>query len=319
MSRLLLIFFLGFSTLLYSQEKTKKKKDSIPDGWRSVGLTELLFSQSAFSSDWQGGGTSNVAGNFNLNWDINYKRRKLNWDTKLTAILGLAATKDQKYTRKTTDKLELNSLVGSRIRKTNWYYSGLLNFRTQIAPGYTFFDREILDDTGEIVEVVQDRIEISDSFSPAYLQSGPGILWKKSNDLSINLAPATARFIFVKSKFTCIDKTNPEAVEAYEPYFGVEANESFRFELGASLSLYYKEELLKNMEFENTLNLYADYLEETKNIDLDYTLNLAMQVNRYVTTNLALQLIYDDNGVSGLQVREVLGIGLKYAFIEWKS
>ena len=44
-----------------------------------------------------------------------------------------------------------------------------------------------------------------------------------------------------------------------------------------------------------------------------------MQVNKYITTNLAVQLIYDENAISGLQVREVLGVGLKYAFIEWKS
>ena len=46
---------------------------------------------------------------------------------------------------------------------------------------------------------------------------------------------------------------------------------------------------------------------------------VAMQVNKYITTNLAVQLIYDENAISGLQVREVLGVGLKYAFIEWKS
>ncbi len=318
MLRFLFISIFLISSLVTAQKKDKKK-DTLPDGWRSKGLAEMLFSQSAFNNDWQGGGTSNVAGNFNVNWDVNYKRKKLTWDTRLTAILGLAATKDQKFIRKTTDRLELNSLVGSRIEKTRWYYSGVLNFRTQMAPGYEFFNRDVSNDEGEIVETVEDRRLITDTFSPAYLQAGPGILWKESNDFKVNLAPATARFIFVKPSFTKVDTTDPEATAAYEPYFGVAANETYRFELGASVSVYYKEELFENVVFENILNLYSDYLENTKNVDLDYTLNVAMQVNKYITTNLAMQLIYDENAVSGLQVREVLGIGLKYAFLEWKS
>lgn len=318
MLRYLTLLLLCCSTATLAQTE-EKKKDTLPSVWESKGLVELLFSQSAFNDDWQGGGTSNIAGNFNINWDLNYKHNKLNWDTKLTSILGLANANGQKFVRKTTDRLELNSLVGSRIKESNWYYSGLLNFRTQMVAGFEFFDRQILDETGEVINTVEDRREITDSFSPAYLQAGPGFLWKKSDNFKINLAPATARLIFVKSRFTRVDENDPVAVEAFEPFFGVEANKSFRFELGASLSLYYKEELFENIVFENTLNLYADYIENTKNVDLDYTLNIAMQVNKYITTNIALQLIYDENAVSGLQVREVLGIGLKYAFLEWKS
>ena len=46
------------------------------------------------------------------------------------------------------------------------------------------------------------------------------------------------------------------------------------------------------------------------NIDLDYTINTSMKINKHLTTNLILQFIYDDNSVKRLQVREVMGIGL---------
>lgn len=318
MHRIFIITFLLCATFVHAQKK-EKEKDSLPDGWRSIGQTELLFSQSAFSNDWQGGGTNTVAGNFNVNWDLNYKRKKLTWDTKLTAILGLAATKDQKFIRKTSDRFELNSLIGSKIPDTKWYYSGLFNFRTQLAPGYEFFMRSVMDESGEVIDEVEDRRLLTDSFSPAYLQTGPGLLWKESNDLKVNIAPATARFIFVQSDFTRVDVNDTEALEAYDPYFGVDANKSFRFELGPSVSVYYKEELFDNIVFENVLNLYSNYIENFKNVDIDYTLNVSLEVNKFITTNLALQFIYDDDTVRGLQVRQVLGIGLKYAFLEWKS
>ncbi len=317
--RFYLLALLLLCTTALCAQKTPKKKDTLPDGWRSKGVAEVLFNQAAFNEDWQGGGTSNIAGSFNVNHDLNYKRKKFTWDSRFTAILGITKTKGQKFIRKTTDRLELNSLAGKKIDSSKWYFSGLFNFRTQMAPGYTFFERNVLDDAGEVQETVPDRRKVTGTFSPAYVQAGPGILWKQSNDFSINLAPATARVIFVNSEFTNVDTSDPEAVAAYEPFFGVAANDNFRFELGASVSVYYKDEVFENVVIENTLNLYADYLRETSNVDLDYTLGVAMQVNKYITTNLALQLIYDDNAIQGLQVREILGIGLKYAFFEWKS
>jgi hypothetical protein len=32
------------------------------------------FFESAYNKEWLGGGTSNIAGNFSLNYDFNYKR-----------------------------------------------------------------------------------------------------------------------------------------------------------------------------------------------------------------------------------------------------
>jgi hypothetical protein len=65
---------------------------------------------------------------------------------------------------------------------------------------------------------------------------------------------------------------------------------------------------------ENVLNLYSNYLEDPENIDIDYTLNLMMTVNKWITTNVTLQAMYDDNAAKGFQIREALGVGLTYGF-----
>ena len=106
------------SLSLFAQEKEKTKKDSIETGWKSKGMLELLFNQSAFNDEWQGGGTSNVAGNFNLNQDLNYKTKKISWDTKLLTNIGLAIARDQEFVRKTTDRFEINSIFGSKASIT---------------------------------------------------------------------------------------------------------------------------------------------------------------------------------------------------------
>ena len=87
-----------------------------------------------------------------------------------------------------------------------------------------------------------------------------------------------------------------------------------RFEFGASVSGYAKFTIMPNITAENIINLYANYLEDTQNIDVDYTLNLVMKVNNYISTNLTFQAIYDDNAAKGFQIREALGVGVTYGF-----
>ena len=277
------------------------------EGWTKSGNATLLFNQAAFNEEWTGGGTSNYAANASLIYDANYRKGKLTWDNRLIAEYGVTKTREQEFTRKTNDRFELNSIVGRQIKETNWFYSWFLNFRTQFSNGYEFIE----DDQGNEARILQTRF-----LSPAYFQTGPGFLWKESDNIKVNVSPATLRLIIVDDQFTTVPNT-PEAIEAYNaagPYFGVDANETVRFELGASVNAYAKFDLMKNVTAENILILYSNYLEDPQNVDVDYTLNLLLKVNEWITTNFTFQAIYDDNAVKGFQIRETLGIGVGYKF-----
>ena len=180
-----------------------------------------------------------------------------------------------------------------------------MNFRTQFTSGYAYST----DNAGNEI-----RTETTKLLSPGYLQGGPGFLWKKNDNLKVNIAPATAKLIFVSSEFTDVGN-DPALIMAFNDaggYFGVEANESTRFEFGAALGAYAKFEVMPNVKLENILNLYSNYLEDPQNVDIDYTLNLVMSVNKWITANATFQAIYDDNAVQGFQIREALGIGITY-------
>jgi hypothetical protein len=71
---------------------------------------------------------------------------------------------------------------------------------------------------------------------------------------------------------------------------------------------------MANVSIENRLNLYSNYLDDPRNIDIDYQMNVVMRINKYLTANIALQTIYDDNSVQAVQVREIFGIGANYGF-----
>ncbi len=269
-------------------------------GWKSFGKFSFFFNQSAFNFDWQGGGTSNIAGNTALNYEFNYKKNSLTWDNKILADYGLTFLKGENFARKTNDRIELNSRLGQRIGETNWNYSLFINFRSQFAKGYSFTKDP---DTDETI-----RTEETHFFSPAFVQIGPGLLWKKSDDFNFNIAPVTSRMIFVDDQFT----TTPDYVDG--DYFGVDAGKSSRFEFGGSLAAYAKFKVIKNITVENILNLYSNYIEDPYNVDIDYTLNLNLVVNKYISGSFAFQAIYDDNATSGFQIREVIGLGLNYEF-----
>ncbi len=294
MKKILLLsaFFIGMASMNAQDESAT---DVTKQGWSRSGNISFLFNQSSFNN-WTAGGINNISGTLGLNYDFNYVKGDIVWDNKLIASYGITKIEGSEK-QKTDDRLELNSLLGKKA-SGYWFYSAFLNFKTQMDSG---FDSETDEKTTHF-------------FSPAYLQFGPGMLWKKSDNLKVNIAPATAKMIFVHDEFTAVPTALASAFNEAGGYFGVEANETSRFELGFALGAYYKLKLMKNVSMENILNLYSNYLEDPQNVDIDYTMNLVMTINKYLSANLAFQTIYDDNAFKGFQTREVFGLGINYGF-----
>ncbi len=268
-----------------TEETVAKIMQEKPNGWDKKGMFTVLLNQASFNN-WLAGGQSSISGNAGLKYDFNYKSDTWTWDNKLTANYGLTKINGQDL-QKTDDRFEFNSLVGKKA-SGEWYYSFFFNFKTQFDSGFDPADK---------------TTKISHFFSPAYTQFGPGMMWKKSENLKVNVAPATSKVIMVHKHFTELG-----------PAFGVHQGDASRYEFGAAVNGYYKFNLMENVTAENILNLYTNYLEDAKNVDLDYTLNIVMKVNKYLSTNFAFQTIYDDNAFSGFQTRQVIGIGVNYGF-----
>lgn len=287
-----LLLLLGAGAM-YAQDTTAVKPADTTKAWTTKGNFSFLFNQSTFDN-WVAGGENNISGNIGVNYDFNYKKDDWAWDNKIIASYGLVKTRTSSFAKKTDDRLEINSLLGKKWTG-NWYYSFFLNFRTQFTKGYQY-DKD--------VNGVEIRTEYTDFMSPGYLSFGPGVAWKKSDELKFNLSPAASKITFVDA-----DRTLPD-----DAYFGVEEGKSMRYELGANFSGYYKFVLLANVSVENILNLYSNYLEDPQNVDLDYQVNVVLKVNKWLTTNIMFQTIYDDNAFEGFQIRQVFGVAINYGF-----
>lgn len=295
MKRLFILFFFLISISGFSN----KFEDSVwvsPDSYYiSKGKITTLLNQSHYSN-WIAGGVNNVSLTLLLDYDFNLKKGDLEWINRLDGAYGLVKNQDESI-KKNEDRLEVYSLLALK-NKGRWSYSALFNLKSQWSNGYEY----TLNQSG-----VLDRNLTTKFLSPAYTQIGVGMFYKKDDNFWFNYALLSARYIRVNSIFT-------ENLLDGENYFGVEKGKMGRFEAGGIISAYFKKEIMKNIILENKLNLFQNYLEDPLNIDVDYTFSLEMSINKYFSTNLLIQLLYDDNALPEIQLKEVFGVSFNINF-----
>ena len=51
---------------------------------------------------------------------------------KILVDYGLTKQKGDEFPRKTSDRLEFNSVAGKQVEDSNWFYSFFTNFRTRV-------------------------------------------------------------------------------------------------------------------------------------------------------------------------------------------
>ena len=261
----------------------KKEKEELIKEWTVDGRFTFLFNQASFTN-WTAGGENNVAGNIGVNYDFNFRNKKIKWDNKIIAVYGSSHVSNQGY-RKTDDRFEYNSVLALKTTK-RWYFSFFTNLITQFTRGFDYSQ--------------DPKKEVSSVFSPAYLGFGPGILWRKNENMRVNIAPATSRFTFVSKPFS--------------GQYGVHEGKTSTYGLGFNMSAFLKFQLMEDLTMENIIALYSNYLRNPQNIDVNYQINFLISVNKYLSTNLTLHVIADNNASSRVQFREVFGLGLNYTF-----
>lgn len=301
---LLLAVVLTASFSSFSQDTDEEGTPK--EGWSKSGTITLLINQSAFLN-WQAGGDNSFAGNLIINYDINYIKGDWLWDNKLLASYGLTNNDDDGI-RKTDDQLDFNSILGKKLIK-NWNASFFMNFKSQFTDGYDYNSDFLGDD---------EDFPTSGLLKPAYLSFGLGLLWKKSDNLYVNISPITAKITLITDEIFSLNDDDPENI-FYESSnlietFGIDPGASSLFEFGLNIRSYYKLDLMKNINMENIFSVYSNYLDKPQNVDIDYTMNLVMKINDVFSTNLTFQIIYDDNAYKGFQIREVFGLGLNFGF-----
>lgn len=296
-----------------------------PSNWTKKNQLGFDISEIAFVN-WSAGGTSSISGLFKGEFGRTYIKGNHKWANELIIKYGLNK-QDGTELRKTDDAVMLNSTYGFRKDTiSNWYYSAKFNFNTQFTNGYNYPNRDIA---------------ISKPFAPAYVFLGAGAEnSNKKKNRTFYFSPITLKTTLVLDQ----DLANQgsfgvkKAIYAPDPMdpnsqIIVENGQKVKAEFGILLTGYMKNEIYKNIFYENRLSLYTDYLNKFGNVDIDYDTRLDLVVNAYVKANIGIHLVYDDdiktkkdvvdpstgstsqvNDGPRAQLRQVLGVGLVYAF-----
>jgi hypothetical protein len=309
-----IVLFSGFGIIAYSQVTDAEKAlrtqsaDTIM-GWKKGGVFTATFAQTSLTN-WVAGGENSLALNGLFSGFANYKQGKSVWDNSLDLGYGLMKQGKEADFQKTDDKIDILSKYGREAFK-NFYYSALMNFKTQMTPGYNYPD-------------VTNKI--SDLFAPAYLTLALGLDYKPDAYFSAFISPLAGKFTFV---------TDQELAD--QGAFGVKPGETSRSEIGGYIRAIYskndfKSEFLKNVSFTTKIDLFSNYSENPQNIDVSWETLIAMKVNKYISFNLTTHLIFDDNIAvpfdknndgnietgesvrSLVQFKEIFGVGLSYKF-----
>jgi hypothetical protein len=281
------------------EEDLRTQSEDSVLGWKAGGNVALTFSQVSFTN-WASGGDNSISAIGNLNLFLNHVGENSQWSN--TFELGYGLQRLNKENTKTDDKLNFTSKYGRNVSK-NWYFAGLLDFKTQVAPGYSSDDA---------------KTRISNWMAPGYLIISLGMDYSPNEKLSIFMAPLTNKSTFV------LDQALADSGS-----FGVPAGQKSRAEFGGYIKFLYKNEIFKNVELQTKLDLFSNYFNKPQNIDVDWEVVFNMKVNDFLTAKLTTNLIYDDDIIIGqdtnddgiidtsgprVQFKQLLGIGIAVDF-----
>jgi len=294
------------------EETIKLQNIDSLDVWKTGGIISLNLTQVSLTN-WSAGGENSISANGILSLFANFKKDNSTWDNSLDLSYGLLKQGDEGV-RKTDDKIDFTSKYGQKAHK-NWYYSSLVNFKSQMTVGYNY---------------PNDTSKISNFLAPGYLLGAIGMDYKPSEILTLFISPVTTKITLVNDQ--ALADTGAYGVEA--AVIDTDGNiitkgENSRAEYGGYIRALLKKDIMKNVNLQTKIEFFSNYSEEPSNIDVNWEILISMKVNKFISATISSQLIYDDDidifidknndgiidGVGPrTQIKEVLGIGLSYKF-----
>lgn len=268
----------------------KDPADTTQKTWKTGGTLGLNLAQGSLSNWAAGGDDFSLSLNALISYFAFYKKDKHSWDNTFDFNLGYIKTTTL-GSRKNDDRIDFLSKYGYALGpKLN--LAGLFNFRSQLLKGYSYTETS--------------RTLTSAFLSPAYILLSPGLDYKPTTNFSVFVSPATVRWVIVRNDSI-----------AGRGLYGVKPGENSRTEIGAFLTANYIANLGKAVSYKGRMDLFSNYREEPKNVDLFMTNLFAVKLSKYLSATWMLDLIYDDNvalfgknkNSPALQVKSLVGVG----------
>lgn len=253
-----------------------------PGAWKHAANGFFNLSQTYFDN-WVKGGTNALTWELRLEGSSIYEDSKLLWENKGKALYGRTEVADLN-SRKSSDLLDLQSVLTYKLGTwVNPFAAAQL--LTQFDAGYNYEGTP--------------RLRVAGPFDPTYLIQTLGVGYTAIPDLNVRLG-GTLKETFSAARYGYADDTETE-----------NEIETFKFEPGLSFTSTYKFGLMENILFSTLLDVFVNF-KGTKEIDGKWENQITAKVNKYVSANFGLDMLYDYDLSESYQLKESLSIGISF-------
>ena len=307
--------FCGIYAQITEREKdlTVHNEDTVK-GWNKSVIIGTNITQTSLSN-WAAGGQSSIAISGLLSLHAAETTGGGLWENDFDLAYGVLKQGNSGAWWKTDDKIDFTTKYGKKAFN-KWYYALLVNFKTQLAPGYNYPD---------------DSTKISDLLAPGYLIGALGFENKPNKELGLFVAPLTVKLTMVQDQALAdagafgVDKAVFDETTGAK----VSSGQKLRTEIGGYLRVFFSKDIMKNVTLKTELDLFSNYADSPQNIDVSWEVLFNMKVNDYIAASITTHLLYDhdiDINIDGdgdgiidssgprTQFKEVIAVGLSFKF-----
>jgi bifunctional DNase/RNase len=236
--------------------------------WKYRTEASFVLSQSSMSN-WVRGGESSISTALDITGYADYKNSTLKLSSNNFARLkfGYIASGENGI-RKNLDLLETNSKLNHKAFG-KFDFSGIMLFKTQIAPGYNY---------------PNDSVPVSKFMNPAIVTIGFGLDYKPNKNTSINFSPLSYKGTFV-----------PDTAHIDQTKYGIAHNRKSLNEPGVSFMITNEYKPIDKVTVTNRLQLFTNYIHNPQNIDVDWEMIVVASLNWFTDVRFNTHLIFDDD------------------------
>ncbi|MBN1560318.1 DUF3078 domain-containing protein [candidate division KSB1 bacterium] len=266
-------------TLLIAQEEEAPKY-----GWQNEATASLNLAQSTFDNYSQGGENS-TAWQFRLGLKFVNDQEKFNWANTGKFEYGHSKSGEDE-SKKSVDEIKVESVMSLKLWQTVNPYASVTG-ETQFAPGYDY--------------ALEPKVQISNLLDPGTFRESIGLAYKPSEIFQARLGAAMKQTVARDFTFRT-DDPETDKVEKLHNELGADGVLDFNYKISENSLIKSKVELFSNMK-------------TFDQIDIIWDTDLTAKITKYIGFNFNVKLVYDRDISTMRQLKQIMGIGLSYAFL----
>ncbi len=252
-------------------------------GWKNSAIGNLNLSQSHFDN-WTKGGTDAFSWELSLQGRALRKQETNEWESKAKVLYGQSRVEGLGL-RKAADELTLETIYTYKWNEwVNPFASA--RFQSQFSAGFEY-------------DSVNNADRVSGPFDPAYLTQTLGIGRSWTDAYKVRTG-GTLKETFSSPAYGYAD--DPSTTTTLE---------TFKLEPGVSVVGELRQEVMENILLTSVLDVFINFKGADKT-DVRWENQLTAKVNRFISANAALDVLYDHDVSVRRQIRQSLSIGISF-------